>query len=221
MTKQHARLLPLAALAIIGVLALASCTPSEQRPVETPSASATPTPTAEATPEPGDPAPTQESVEVPESEEEAIADATRVVGEYNQVVFDAKSNLELGSGYAENFIVPQSQAYSVLEDTVRIFKDEGTRATGDVPTWSTTNELSYSAPLKNAASAQEIEFGTVVLKGCMDTTGRVFETNGEPDERFPAGVSPYEIHLRFVPEVGTWLVSDEIPLGEDEGAHKC
>lgn len=171
---------------------------------------------------PGDPAPTQESAEVPESEEEAIADATKVVGEYNQVAFEAKHNLELGLGYVENFVVPQSQAFSLLEDTVRIFKDEGSRVTGEAPTWTTRDDLSYAAPLKNAASGEEIEFGSVVLKGCLDTTGSVVETAGEPDDRFRMGILPHEIQLRYVPEVGTWLVSsDEVYVGEDEGAHKC
>lgn len=222
MTKQHARLLPLAALATIGVLALASCTPTEQQPVETPSASATPTPAAEATPEPGDPAPTQESAEVPESEEEAIAEATKVVKEYNRVVFELQRNPDLGVEFAENFVLPQSELHGMLEDTIQIYSTSSEDAVAGEPiTWTTRDDLSYAAPSRNVANGEEIEFGAVLLKGCSDNTKTEFLKGGKPDEDVPSGIFPAEASLIFVPESGTWLLRESTPLTEGDGVHQC
>lgn len=219
MTHRHTALI--AALALAGAAALAGCTPNGDEPTPTDSPAASATPTEEAAPEPGDPAPTQEAVPVPESEEEAIAQATEVVQRYLELNFDLQRDPDLGMEYVEQYVIPQSGLHQVLEDTIKTNRDEGKSVEGEPVTWSTREDLSYAAPSTNAATGEEYEFGGVVLLGCADNTKTTFTTDGEPNESSSSKVFPAEVRLVYVAEAGTWLLSELTSLSGDGEAHSC
>ena len=193
------------------LLSITACTPSTPDPTDTPTPSAStpsPTPTAGAVP-------TQVPTPPPTDQTTAVTAATHAYEGYLAASLDLLKDPSLGVEYMSGFVLPNSQASQVIEDTVRSNAESGLRASGGPFGWQTNTAMSFAAPATVGDDRNDV--GSVQLFGCGDNSQVTF-TN--PD--IAKGVAPHNVAVVYVPQVQAWLVQsdDQLQPGE-EGAPQC
>lgn len=193
-TARRTRLtLAIGASALLGALVLSGCTP-EPGPAPTTS-SPTPTPTLSTQP-------------APESEEEATAAAERAAAAF---VDTLNSIMEDGGENAERIDeVATDPARNDVHTSATAVADNGYVIEGGNTFTVTT---AFAAPL--TAGEETIEFGSVTLIGCYDSSERTVtlpDGSAAPTPPNPATVT--EFSVIYSPDEETWLVRSVIDTGE-------
>jgi hypothetical protein len=178
--------------ALVGVLALAGCTPDAAGPTSSPSATtATPTPT---------PTPTDAGAPVPQSEEEAVeaakATVTKFISLSNAVAVEKGQNPERLSAVA---IDPSLREQL---DSAKAIADNGYVITGE----STLEvQTSYASDLTDAGTT--VPFGSVTIQGCYDSSDRAVKTADGADAPQPASLRTIrEINVIYSTADSAWFV---------------
>lgn len=182
------------------VVLLAGCTPGAPEPTKKPTASSTPT----STPTPTPTFPTQEPVPAPTDMASAIAGANRAYIGFKDVQFELFKNPDLGVQHVTGYVLEGTPAWTHLDDSIRLNVEQGNTFDGEPSSWTLNEAMSYAAPATNQKTGEAMEFGSVVLYGCIDNTKTVFS-----DPEIPKGSFPYRAELVYITAEQVWLVQND------------
>ncbi|PPG77500.1 hypothetical protein C5D98_15060 [Rathayibacter rathayi] len=184
--------------ALVGVLALAGCTPDAAGPTTTPTTT-TPTPT---------PTPTETGVPAPQSEDEAVDAAEDVIGRY--LLVRSQVNAAGGTDTAPLDTVATGTALQIAkDDAARIVTDKNT----------VSGQLKFERISAYAGDLQSPDgtitpFGSATVTGCQDGSEyKLFNADGSAAQQPTNLRNVLEFTAIWEPSDGTWLVQNVVATG--------
>lgn len=186
--------------ALVGVLALAGCTPDAAGPTSSPSATtATPTPT---------PTPTEAGVPAPQTEDEAVDAGTAAINDYLRI--RGEVNASGGTNTAPLEAIATGTALTVAqEDAQRIATDKKTTAGALKFEFQT----GYATELV-ATDGTTYPFASATITGCQDASDySITLADGTAAQRPDSLRSVLEFTTLWEPTLKTWLVQNVTATG--------
>jgi len=186
--------------ALVGVLALAGCTPDAASPTPSPTTtSATPTPT---------PTPTEAGVPAPQTEDEAVDAGTTAVNDYLRT--RGEVNAAGGADVTPLEAIATGTALTVAqEDAQRIVTDQKT-TTGALKFEFQTG---YATDLV-ATDGTTYPFASATITGCQDASEYAITlADGTAAQRPESLRSVLEFTTLWEPNLKTWLVQTVTATG--------
>lgn len=203
LTKRPASLIA-AAVVIAGALTLAGCT-GTQPPVSSPTVSTSETPT-----------PTPTSFEPPADEAEAIAAAEATITR----LFEIQAEVDQAGGTdtaAYDAVATGKALQFYVANSTRIAEGPLLNEDGESIDGQSTVEgaITFEPLSAYGQEWQDVPNGLVIVPGCIDTSDlRITTADGKPAMRNPNPRNQVEMHVVYDTDRKTWLVYDQISLGE-------
>ena len=203
LTKRPASLIA-AAVAIAGALTLAGCT-GTQPPVSSPTVSTSETPTQTPT-----------AFEPPADEAEAIAAAEATITRL--LTIQAEVDQAGGTDTAAYDAVATGKALQLyVANSTRIAEGPLLNEDGESIDGQSTVEgaITFEPLSAYGQEWQDVPNGLVIVPGCLDTTDlKITTADGKPAMQNPNPRNQVEMHVTYDADLKSWLVYDQISLGE-------